>query len=201
MDTKIKLIIFDLYGVMSMGSYKDTCRWISKKYGHSFKYCYDIVYHKHFTDAAMARVVESEACKRTVKELNMEESGSELLAKHMSFQKLNKSVFDLALQLKNKGYKILLLSKNTPGQFKNLVNKYSLDKYFDIQNTYDLRLEKKDIRTMKYVLKNYKVKGSEVFFVDDQEFNFPNAKKLGVHTYLYKNFKDFRKYLNKLLSI
>jgi len=196
----IKLIIIDLYGVMSRGSYKDTCRWISKKYGHDFDHCYDVVYFKHFTDAAMGRISEKESCQRTVKELNMEESGSEFLAKHLSFQKLNKSVFDYALSLKDRGYKILLLSKNTPGQFENLVKKYSLDKYFDVQNTYDLRLEKKDIRTIQYVLKKYKVRATEVFFVDDQDFNFPNAKKLGVHTYLYKNFKDFKTKLNSILN-
>ncbi|MCD4760376.1 HAD-IA family hydrolase [bacterium] len=113
---------------------------------------------------------------------------------------MNKSFFDFDLQLNNKGYKVSLLSKNTSGQFTYLVNKYSLDKYFDVQNTYDLRLEKKDIRTMQYVLKKYKVKGSEVVFVDDQDFNLPNAKKLGVHTHLYKNFKDFKTRLNKVLN-
>ncbi|MCD4760575.1 hypothetical protein K8R42_01630, partial [bacterium] len=113
---RIKLIIIDLYGVISTGSYKDTCRWVEKKYGHSFEHCYDVVYHKHFSDAAMGRITEKESCRRTVKELDMEESGSEFLAKHLSFQKLNKSVFDFALQLKKKGYKVLLLSKNTSGQ-------------------------------------------------------------------------------------
>jgi len=197
---KIKLIIIDLYGVMSVGSYKETCHWISKKYGHDFDKCYDIVYHKYFTPAALGEITERQSFAMAAKELGMEEDPKTFMSKHLSFQTINKSVFDYALTLKKKGCKILLLSKNTPGQFLHVVKQYKLKNFFDVINTFDLKLSKGSVATMKYVLKKYNVKAEEVFFVDDQDFNLPNAKKLGVYTYLYKNFKDFRKKLNKLLN-
>ena len=200
-NKKIKLIIIDLYGVMSIGSYKETCQWISKKYSIDFNECYDIVYHKYFTPAAMGEISERQSFELAAQEIGMEEDAKTFMAKHLSFQRLNKSVFNYALELKKKGYKILLLSKNTPGQFKHVVNQYNLRKYFDVINTFDLKLSKGSKETMKYVLGKYKVKSEEVFFVDDQYFNLPNAKKLGVHTHLYKNLKDFKKELNGLLKI
>jgi len=195
----IKLVIIDLYGVISTGSYKNTCRWLVQKYGLDFDYCYDVVYYRYFTDAAMGRITEKECSNRTVKELGIEETGQQFLAKHLSFQKLNKSVFNLALWLKDNGYQILLLSKNTPGQFENLVNKYNLSKHFNIMNTYDLRLEKKDIKVIRHVLKKFKVKPPEVVMVDDQDFNLVNPKKIGVHTILYKNFKKFKHDLRQII--
>lgn len=197
---KIKLIIVDLYGVMSIGSYKETCQWISKKYGHDFDKCYDIVYHKYFTPAAMGKITERQSFAFAARELGIKEDPKTFMKKHLSFQTINKSVFDYASSLKKRGYKVLLLSKNTPGQFSHVVKQYSLRKHFDVINTFDLKLSKGSVATMKYVLKKYNVKPQEVFFVDDQDFNLPNAKKLGVNTYLYKNFKDFRKHLNKLLN-
>lgn len=200
MKQNIKLIIIDLYGVMSVGSYKETCKWISKKYGHDFDKCYDIVYHKYFTLAALGKITERQSFAYAAKELGMEEDPKTFMMKHLSFQTLNKSVFDYASSLKKRGYKVLLLSKNTPGQFSHVVEQYKLRKYFDVINTFDLKLSKGSVATMKYVFKKYNVKPQEVFFVDDQNFNLPNAKQLGVQTYLYKNFKDFRKHLNNLLN-
>ncbi|MBU1203202.1 HAD-IA family hydrolase [Patescibacteria group bacterium] len=200
MKPKIKLIIIDLYGVMSVGSYKETCRWISRKYKIDFDICYDIVYHKYFTPASLGKITERQSFELAAKEIGMKEDWKIFRSKHLSFQHINKSVFNFAKSLQNKEYKILLLSKNTTGQFKYVVNKYQLKKHFDLINTYDLKLSKGSAKTFKYVLKKYKVKADEVFFVDDQYFNLPNAKKLGIHTYLYKNFKDFRKYLTSLLN-
>lgn len=199
-NNKIKLIIIDLYGVMSVGSYKETCQWISSKYNIDFDTCYDIVYHKYFTPATLKKITEKQSFELAAKEIGMAEDWRTLRSKHLSFQHINKSVFNLARSLQSRGYKVLLLSKNTPGQFGYVVNKYNFRKYFDVINTYNIGYPKGSAKTMRYVLKKYKVKPQEVFFVDDQDFNLPKAKKLGVHTYLYKNFKDFRKHLNKVLD-
>ena len=128
MENKIKLIIIDLYGVMTHGDYNDTCRWISKKYKLDYEKVFNTMFYKYFCKAAMGKMKESDAFRLTVKDLGMEETPRQLREKHLSFLVLNKSVFKFSKELRQRGYKILLLSKNAPGQFKAVIKKYQLNK-------------------------------------------------------------------------
>lgn len=108
---KIKLIIVDFYGVMTLGSYKETCIWLSNKYDIDYDYLYKIFYHKYFCKAANKEISEIKSFELPAKELGIGETGEELRKKHLSFQKLNKPVFNLCRKLQKDGYKLLLLSK------------------------------------------------------------------------------------------
>ncbi|MFA6514406.1 MAG: HAD family hydrolase [Patescibacteria group bacterium] len=196
----IKLIVIDLYGVMSLGSYRDTCEWLCKKYGFDYEYCYKIVYHKYFCQAATRKISEKQATDLTAKELGIKESGAELLAKHLSFQHLNKQVFKWALMRKQEGYKILLLSKNTPGQFRYAMKKFALANHFEATNTYYLNIDKKSPETARYILKKYKLRPDEVLMIDDQDFNLIHPQKIGLNIILYKNFIDFSKKAKSILK-
>jgi FMN phosphatase YigB (HAD superfamily) len=198
--SRIKLIIIDLYGVMSHGSYKDTCKWLAKKYKRNYPNVYKIVYHKYFNAAAVGKISEQEFYQGFIDELGLKENWKAMRAKHLSFQTLNKQVLKLTRELQAQGYKILLLSKNIPYDFIWTVKKFSLRRYFKhIINTYDLGLPKASPKTMKYVLRKFKVKPHEVVFVDDQPFNLPAAQKMGVSAFLYKNFRGFRNKLERFL--
>lgn len=201
MSSKIRLIVVDFYGVMTRGSYKDTCQWLARKYKLPFDYLYQIIYHKYFSAAAVGKYSERQSFELPAKKLGLKETWQELRAKHLSFQKLRKPVFRLCLDLQKQGYKVLLLSKNTVGQFNYAMRKMSIRKYFkNIINTYYLGLPKGSRKTIKYILKKFKTKPHEVVMIDDQEFNLVVAKAIGVKTILYKNFKQFRKELHRILQ-
>jgi hypothetical protein len=135
--SKIKLIIFDFYGVVISGSYKDTCKWLARKYKMPWESIYKIFYHKYFNQAAEGKISERQFFCRALKELKFKEDLRKVRAKHLSYLILNKSMFRFAINLQKKGYKILLLSKNTPGQFKEVLKKYKIRRYFkNIINTY-----------------------------------------------------------------
>jgi len=142
-NKKIKLIIIDLYGVMIFGSYKDTCKWLVKKYGFDYEKCYQLVYHKYFCRAVARKISEKQSFALTAAELGIKESGDQLRNIHISYFILNRAVLRWAIKKKKEGYKILILSKNTPSQFRYVVNKYSLKKYFTVINTYYINIDKK----------------------------------------------------------
>ena len=201
MKNNIKLIIVDLYGVMSTGSYKDTCKWIAKKYHLDFKEVYEIVYFKYFTPATLGKMTEAQSFQRAVLELGIQEDWKKIRQLHLGFLKLNKPVFKLVKKLQANGHKILLLSKNTPPQFNWSVKNMGLKKTFKhIVNTFYLGLPKSSPKTMKWVCKKFKVRPQEILFCDDQAFNLVAAKKMGVKTILYKNFSQFTKEIKKYLS-
>ena len=82
-----------------------------------------------------------------------------------------------------------MLSKNTPGQFKETIKQFKIRNTFkNLINTYDLKLPKASVKTIRFVLKKFKVRPEEVIMIDDQAFNLVEPKKLGVKTILYKNF-------------
>ncbi len=189
----IKLIIFDYYGVTTKGSYQDTCRWLSKKYHLSYELVYQVIYHKYFSRAALGKITERESLLRPIREFGLRETPESIMLKHISFQVENKPVVRLMLQLQKDGYKILILSKNTPPQFKAALKKLKTRAYFkNIINTFDLKLPKASIKTIRYILNKFKVKPEQTIMIDDQDFNLSAAKKIGVKVILYKNLKYFK---------
>jgi FMN phosphatase YigB (HAD superfamily) len=194
MDKKIKLIIIDLYGVLTTGSYRNICGWLAKKYGLDPDYVYSIVYHKYFNRAAVGEISERASFVEALKELSMKENWREVRKRHLSYLILDRRIFRLALNWQKQGYKILFLSKNVPSQFNDLIKRYKLKKYFkNIINTYDLGLPKASRKTIEYVLNKFKVKPKEVIFIDDQDFNLPEARKMGVKTILYRSLTGLKK--------
>ncbi|MFA6416575.1 MAG: HAD family hydrolase [Patescibacteria group bacterium] len=195
-------IILDLFGVITIGSYKETCQWIAKKYQLDYDAVYQVVYHKYFTAATMGKMTEAQSFALAVKELNLNETGAELRKIHISFQKLNKPIIKLAQDWKNKKAEIVVFSKNTPRQFNEIVNLYRLNRYFPvIINSYNLGLEKKSKEAMEYLLKRFSHSPAETLLIDDQDYNFINAKKIGIETVLYQNpaqlKREVRNWLNK----
>jgi len=197
---KIKLIIIDLYGVMFFGSYKDTCLWLCHKYGFDYEKCYQIVYHKYFQQAIEHQISEKQSFTLAAKELGIKESGREIRVTHLSFQRLNQPMFNLAKKLHCQGYKILLLLKNTPSQFKAVAGKLNFKKYFAVTNTYYLKIDKHSPQMIKYILKKYHLKPAEIIMTDDQEFNLTHPRRLGVHTICYLNYAKFKEELTNFLN-
>ena len=203
-NNKIKLIIVDFYGVMTYGSYKETCEWLEKKYkrkyNYSYKYLYDIVYYKYFSAAAVGKITEQESFQGAIDELKLDENWKELRKKHLSFQLIRKPMFELCRKLQKEGYIIFLLSKNTPYQFNYAFTKMHVRWYFkNYLNTFDLGYAKDSPKTIKYILNRFKIKPAEVIMIDDQDFNLVEPKKAGVNIIHYKNFNNFKNRLYKLL--
>ncbi|MEW6407663.1 MAG: HAD family hydrolase [Patescibacteria group bacterium] len=196
----IQLIIFDFYGVIIKGSYKDTSRWLAKKYKKPFDKVYKILYHKYFNQAAEGKINERQFFIRTLKELGFEEKWQTVQAKHISYLILDKQALKFAKNLQDQGIKVVFLSKNTPAQVEIILKKYKIRRHIKhFINTYDLGLPKADKRTIRHILKRFKVKPGEAVMIDDQDFNLVEPKKLGVKTILYKNFGQMRKELGKYL--
>src|SRR6266403_795532 len=113
MKSNIQLIIVDLYGVISTGSYRDISKWIAKKYHIPYEKVYEIVYHKYFSAAALGKMSEVDSFKRAVKELKLKDSWQKIRQLHyVNIVKLNKSALQFVINLQKQGYTVLLLSKN-----------------------------------------------------------------------------------------
>lgn len=196
MKPKIKLVIFDVMGVVLDGGYPETCKALAKKYNRDWKELYNVFYKKYFNMAAERKITQKQAWVFALKETNLPMSDKDAKKLHYNILKLNKKLVLLARNLK---CETLLLSKNTRSQLYDLEIRFSLSKYFkNIINTWEVGLPKASIRTSKYILEKFKVQPEEVIYIDDQEENLAFAKELGINTIFYKNFEEFKKDFEKV---
>lgn len=201
MKSKIKLIIFDAYGVVLSGGYPLTSKWMAKKFKMDWQEIYAIIYKKYFNLAAEKKITQQDAWLKTIEELNLLITAAELKKVHYKLMSVNRHVLNKVVQLK-RSFRVLLLSKNTRSQLADINHRFQqVKKAFgkNIINTWEHNLPKASIETMNLVFSRFGVKPDEVVYIDDQDSNLESARQMGVHTILYVNFNSFLKQLNNYL--
>lgn len=201
MKQKIKLIIFDAYGVVLSGGYPLTSKWLAKKFNMDWQKIYDVIYKKYFNLAAEKKITQQDAWLKAIEELNLPIKAAELKKVHYKLMSVNRHVLNRVVQLK-RSFRVLLLSKNTRSQLADINHRFpQVKKAFgkNIINTWEYDLPKASVDTMRMVFSRFGVKPDEVVYIDDQDSNLEPARQMGVHTILYVNFNSFLKQLNNHL--
>ena len=194
----IKLAIFDAYGVTLTGGYPQTCKALAKKFNKDWKEIYSIVYTKYFNMAAERKITQEEAWEKAINELNLPITIEDLKKVHYSLMNLNKEVISFVESL---NFPTLLLTKNTRDQLNDTEELLGFCKYFDnVINTWEINLPKDSKETYDYISTHFDVKPDEIVYIDDQEQNLVEAKKLGIKTILYLSFNQFKDDFNKLYT-
>ena len=109
---------------------------------------------------------------------------------------------DLALNLKQKGYPIYLLS-NFPGdQFEKyrLQNSF-LDEFDDRIISGDVGLAKPDIKIYQLAIKKFNLNPEESLFIDDKIENTKGAEQLGIKTIQLQKPEDLDKEIRKFIDL
>ena len=196
----IKLIIFDLYGLILSSGYPDTAKALTKKFGGTPKKYWDIIYKKYFNLAATRKISQKDAWVLATKELNLPISWQEIRKLHYDLMTMDNRLIKLDKELNKKGYTTLVLSKNTRSQLLDNCKRFGIKKKFkNVINTWELNLPKASKKTLNIVLKKFNVKPFEVIYADDQSANLVDAKEIGIKTILVKNYSQFKKELDKYL--
>ncbi|MDD5192726.1 MAG: HAD family phosphatase [Candidatus Nanoarchaeia archaeon] len=103
--------------------------------------------------------------------------------------------------LKEKGYRLGLLSVHTKEWIDYCDTKFDYHKLFDsISYSFEVGISKPDIKAYEFILKKLKEKPENCLFIDDNEENLVSARKLDIKTIQFKNPNQLKKDLI-LLSI
>ncbi len=105
-------------------------------------------------------------------------------------------IVDLIRELKNKGYKLYVLSNMTRHFIKNAY-KFPIFKEFDgIVYSAPIGLIKPNAEIFNYLLDKYQLIADECLFIDDLKDNVIAADKLNIKTYHYQSdTNELRKYI------
>ncbi len=207
MNRGVKAIIFDIGGVLQIGSIIEkpvkrhthyVHEFIAKKLKISLDQYFDSI------DTAYAKSIEGKISKKktiSILSQNLKISPKKLerlyfKAYKKNFRK-NKQLFKKVFVLKRQGYKIAILSDQWHLSKDALIEKRDAKKFDVVVVSCDMGVRKPDPKIYKIVLKKLNLPASQTLFIDNQEWNLVPAQKLGMKTILFKDnkqlFKDFER--------
>lgn len=102
-------------------------------------------------------------------------------------------------RMKEKGYKIYLLSNYHLKAFEFINSKYDFIRNVDGEIiSYRVKLLKPESEIYKALMDKYNLKPEECVFIDDTQVNIEAAKKLGLHGVIFKDAERLEKELQRI---
>jgi len=195
-NKKIKAIIFDVGGVLSLG---ESSVKVGKRFNPSGVHEQVIKALKISVDQYLDAIdktyslaIEGKISRKKVLQIfsrNLKISKKKLIRLYLnsyrSHFKQNRLLFKHAFELKKKGYKIAVLSDQWYLSQEALMPKNVYNKFNICLISCEQGMRKPNPDFYKLLLKKLKIKSSEGLFIDNQIWNIKSAKKLGLNTILF----------------
>lgn len=197
---RFKAVIFDLGGVLSLGKRsRGVHESVAKRLGISLDQYFDSI-DEIYSAAITGTISSAKALQMMAK--NLDTTPKKLAQIYSQAYKKNfkrdNVLYNFALDLKKKGYKISILSDIWEVARDSILTKKNYGKFEDIVTSYDIGVRKTNPKIFRVALKRLKVKPQEAIFTDNREWNLKAPEKLGITSILYKNPRQFIRELGKL---
>jgi len=201
--TQIKAIIFDFGNVLYFANHMKAAKSMSKILRVSSGKIYEIISSRGikpgFSTLSEEGATPKEYWGFAMKKLGVNKNPYRKLQSlwnNIFIQ--NKILYRVLPKIKQK-YKLVLLSNMDKGHKAFLKTKYKLGKKFDeVIFSCDVRVRKPNPEIYKIAIKRLNIEPKEAVFIDDFGLNVKAAKKLGMHTILFKTNKQLFKQLKQL---
>lgn len=193
----IKLIIFDLGGVLFTNGTKRFIEVISERYNLEKEKVKDVMDGEIGTEYREGKIGRDEFWKRVVEKLNINEDIDKLESEWIDGYELIEGTRDIILQLREK-YKVFYLSDNVRERVERINAKYGFMDWFSSGVfSHEAGVRKPDPEIYKLTLaKAGEVAGSAVFIDDKPQFLVP-AAELGMTTFLFESPEKLREELKE----
>lgn len=190
---KIKTICFDLDGVYfteaGWTKFKDKIAKISEN-----DYDEDEVFHGNMMNKFKTNQIEEEEYWNYVnKEIGLELSVTEYSEQISKGYKVNSEVKEYIQQIKSEGLMSCVCSNNFKTRIDSLQSKFNFFEDFDVRVfSFEEGITKPDVRIFESLVKKAEVGPNEIIYSDDNEDKLKGAKDLGINTFKFENFEQFR---------
>ncbi len=202
MERKIKLIIFDLGGVVVSPEVEEIPRTMASHTEIEYNQFNDFL-AEHKPDLAKGKISLADFYKELVKHFKPRRlDADDIVNKHLEvfkeiIKELNTEVLSVIEELK-KNYSVVCLA-NAEVDVVPLVRKRGVYDYFDkAYISTELGMRKPDPEIYKLILKEFSCKPGEAVFIEDLKENVDSAREIGINSIQYKDFRYFKKEINKL---
>ncbi len=204
MENKIKAVIFDVGEVLFLAkdkkkegnllsSFRETCLLL-KNVDANLERVYEDTREIYFKSSA-GKISKKETLKQFSEELGISQGKTEEAFEDVYRDNTieNKKLYDYALKLKKKGYKIGISSIQFHLSKDILIPKKYYGHFDALQISCEDGLRKPDKNAFEFVLKKLQVEPKESVFIDDKQKNLDSAKELGMKAILFKNNRQLIK--------
>jgi putative hydrolase of the HAD superfamily len=201
MNSNIKNIIFDLGGVIIELDNLNSLKRFQKLGLNWDNQALDLYHQKGvMKELEQGKITAEQFAEKLSIEAGKHISPSEVFEAMIGFVKdMPLYKLDLLLELRERGYKLFLLSNTNPVLMKwargNEFTEYGkpIDYYFDkMYLSYEIGSTKPEKEIFQFMISASKIIPSESLFIDDSADNIAIGKEFGLITYLAKNGEDFR---------
>ena len=200
----IKCITFDFGGVYTTGDIiTDVFDAYRIKYGTDIMDFWRQVHDtEHWRNFFTGKLSEKDFWANVKREFNMPEFDEKLFGRHIRGASLdiNPKMEALVAKLRSMRYKMALLTNNAREWFDCFPDSDRLDGFELILTSYDLGVKKPDPKIYQALLDLTKVQANECVFLDDYERNVEGARKLGIHSILFKSYEQALGELEEILG-
>lgn len=192
---KIKVLIFDLGGVIVHGGYLEFisqyCLACMTRAGHKKILALE-------REVNLGKISEAEFYRKLESVFGVHLTAKRMHDLILRKMRPNKALLRLLRQIKKS--KIIMFTNSIGHIAAEVLGKgrTPLKNYFDkVFDSTKIHLAKPDARAFGYILKKLKVKPDESLFVDDRVANIRAAKKIGMQGVVYRNTKQFQREIKK----
>jgi epoxide hydrolase-like predicted phosphatase len=196
--TPITTIIFDLSEVYLTGL-KETEIYLSKLWGISEEEFYKKMHGKELNDYFHGKTTEDELIEAVLKNNSWpigKQEFKELIRQNFKEVEGTREIIE---KLKEKGFRLGLLSIHGKEWVEHLEKKFDYHKLFDsILYSFDIEVSKPDKQAYIHILERLKVKPEECLFIDDCSKNVRAAEELGIKGVHFKNSSQLKSELEKM---
>lgn len=196
----ITTIIFDFGGIISENadSWETMYKRIPEKTGLTLGKLEEI-FEENWIDISIGKKdFIKDFLNKVVQKSKNEITIDELLDIYSSDTKINQDVMNIIQNLRNRGFRVIILSNESKTGEKFRLEK--IRSFVDeIYSSATVGMRKPDPQIYKYVLKKENLKIDEALLIDDKERNIVAAKELGIEGIVYKNLEQLKEALKKFL--
>ena len=200
-EKMIKNIVFDLGNVILKGSPNIVLEQIKID-----KKQYESIKNDFFNDWKSLDLGESTLSEQLEKckfDFEIDSEIEEKLLHYYKYRPFNVEILELIKELKNKGYKIYILSNNNKEAEKYLLEIPDFKAFDGWIFSCDYQIMKPDPKIYNILFETYNLKPEECFFIDDSIKNIEIGSKLGMAGFVldYENIgiAELRKELKNVL--
>jgi putative hydrolase of the HAD superfamily len=194
----IKLILFDLGGVLFTDGTSKFIKSVSTRYNIPLEKVFEIVNGELGLKYREAQITRDEFWNQLVSKLSLTENIIDLENEWISYYELFEKTKEIIIKLKEK-YKVYYLSNNVKERAERLNEKFDYLKLFDGGvYSHEVKAIKPDPKIYGFALNKAGFSANETVFIDDKESSLEPAKKMGIETILFENSDKLEADLIKL---
>jgi epoxide hydrolase-like predicted phosphatase len=197
-DMKIKVILFDLGGVLFTHGTTILAEYIAKKHSKNQKDVYQLLNYSDIGNAYReGKITRDEFWDRFKHNLKIKSDTDDLEQKWIDVYELIEEVRQIIKEL-GKKYRIYFLSDQARERVMGAEKRYNFIQLFHGGIfSYEVGVRKPNSRIYEIAIEEIGVKPEEILFIDDKTINLPPAEQLGMQTLLCISTEQLREDLLK----